>query len=208
MKSLAKKIVVGLMAGSLFFVGVDNVYAAENQPPQPPTQEQMQARINAWVKHTSNWSGVKEKDLLDAIKEETGYEDIEIAAMLSKISKKPFKDVLGMKTDWFAVMKKLGITREKYDEAFKELTIKSLADDAEIDEAVIKSLLERHYQPRDIIIAGKLAKASGKNIQEVLDMKKINQRWRDVARDLKVSRNVSEETERQENEEEPPQPRE
>lgn len=215
MKNLAKKIVVGLMAGSLFFVGAGEVYAAENnRPPKPPTQEQMQARLGAWAKATSKWSSVSEKDLLNAVqKKEKSFEDIEIAAMLSKISKKSFNDVLAMKTDWSDVMKKLGVTREKYDAAFEELTIQSLADDAEISEDLIKTLLSQHYYPRDIVIAGKLAKASGKNIQDVLDMKKINQRWVDVARELKVSKNVSDETQRRENEENeeqapPPPPQE
>ena len=208
MKSLARKIIVGLMAGSLFFVGASEISAAENQPPKPPTQEQMQARINAWVKHTASWSGVSEKDLLDAVKNHRSIEDIDYAAMLSRISKKSFKDVLAMKTDWSDVMKKLGITPEKYKSAVEEIEIEEVSKEAGIDTATVKSLLEKHYHPRDIIIAGKLAKASGKNIQEVLDMKKINQRWRDVAEDLKLDKKISEETERQENEEEEPPPQE
>ena len=142
MKSLAKKIVVGLMAGSLFFVGAGEICAAKNFPQGPPTQEQRQARLNDWAKATSKWSGVVEKDLLDAVKNHRSFEDIEIAAMLSKISNKPFKNILAMKTNWPDIMQKLGVTPEEYDKAYDDWTIKSLSEDTEISESVIKNLLE------------------------------------------------------------------
>lgn len=189
MKNLAKKIVVGMMAGSLFFAGAGEVFAADGRPPHlPQNQQQSEAQIKVWAKHISEWSGVAEKDILDSVKSGRMYNDVEFAALLSKISKKSFKDVLAMKTDWFGVMKKLGITREKYESAVEELEIKEMSKEAGVDEATVKSLLEKHYHPRDIVIAGKIAKASGKNIQEILDMKKINQRWRDIADELKIDR--------------------
>ena len=204
MKSLTKKIFVGLMAGSLFFAGASEVYAAEKNP-SPPNQQHMQNRVNDWAKYTAEWSSASEKDILDAVKNRKSFEDIETAAMLSKISKKSFKEVLAMKNDWSDVMKKFGITHEKYEATIEELHIKKLAEDAEVDEAVIKNLLGKNYQPRDIVIAGKIAKASEKNIQEVLDMKKLNQRWVDVAKELKVD---GHDVEQKENEEMPEPPQE
>lgn len=175
------------MAGSFFFVGAGEVYAADGRPPHlPQNHQQSEEQIKDWAKHISEWSGVAEKDIVDSVKSGRMYNDIEFAALLSKISKKSFKDVLAMKTDWFGVMKKLGVTREKYESAVEELEIKDMSKEAGIDEATTKSLLEKHYHPRDIVIAGKIAKASGKNIQEVLDMKKINQRWIDIAKELNV----------------------
>ena len=190
MKSLAKKIVAGLLSGSLFFVGAGEVFAADGRPPHLPqdNKQQSEVQLKDWAKSISEWSGVSEKDILDSVKSGKMYNDVEFAALLSKISKKSFKDVLAMKTDWSDVMKKLGITKEKYESAVEELEIEGLSKESGIDAATVKSLLERHYHPRDIAVAGKLAKASGKNIQEVLDMKKINQRWIDVADELKIDK--------------------
>ena len=47
-------------------------------------------------------------------------------------------------------------------------------------------LLQEGYTSRDIGIAAELADASGKDIHAVIDMKKINNRWADVAKELGV----------------------
>lgn len=183
MKGLTKKILTGLIAGTLIFSGVGEVSAE-------PNQKQTEEQINSWVKGTSAWSGVSEKEIQNAIQEGKSYEDINFAAMLSKISGKSLNQILSMKSDWFDVMKKLGITREKYESTLQEMMIKDIAASAELDEATVKNLLANHYHPRDIRIAGRFAKACGKNVQEILDMKKINQRWIDIADELKVDKNL------------------
>ena len=200
MKILSKKILAGLVVGTLIFSGVGEVFAQ-------PHQRQNDTEINAWAKETAEWSGASEKEILNAVKAGKNFNDIDIAAMLSKISGKSFTQVLSMKNDWSDVMKKLGITREKYEAAFKNLMVKDLAKESELDEATVQNLLENNYNPRDIRIAGRLAKASGKNVQEILDSKKINQRWRDVAKNLNVDENLTqnEEEDREHFPENPPE---
>ena len=180
MKTL-KKILAGIIAGSLIFAGGGEVFAN-------PDENQIKTEINAWAKSISEWSGVSEKEILNAVEAGKTYEDIDFAAMLSKISGKSLTQILNMKADWHDVMQRLGITREKYEAAHRELMIKSIAKSGELDEATVKNLLEDNYNPRDIEIAGRLAKASGKNVQEVLDSKKINQCWIDVAENLNVDK--------------------
>lgn len=194
MRPLTKKILTGLMAGFLIFSGVGEV-SALSAPKQ--TENEL------WAKETAEWFGITEKEVLGAIEAGKTHEDIGIAAMLSKISGKSFNTVMNMKVDWVDVMKRLGVSREKYDEACREMMIKSIAISSELDESTVKNLLENHYHPRDIRIAGRLAKASGKNVQEILDSKKINQRWIDVAEKLKVDKNLAE----VEDEENPPSER-
>ena len=87
-------------------------------------------------------------------------------------------------------MQALGITKEKYEETVLELMAKDISKRSNLSEAEVKKLLDNHYHPRDIRIAGRLAKAAGKDVQSVLDMKKLNQRWIDVADELKVDRNL------------------
>ena len=189
-----KKFFAGLIAGMLIFAGVGEV-SARSAPIQTDSE--------IWARGTAEWYGVNEKEILNAVKAGKHFKDIEFAALLSKISGKSFTQVLSMKNDWRDVMKKLNITPEKYDAACKELMIKGLAAESELPESTVKNLLDNHYHPLDIKIAGRLAKASGKDVQEILDSKKINQRWADVAEQLNVDKNLAEAEEK--NEEPPPQ---
>ena len=49
-----------------------------------------------------------------------------------------------------------------------------------------RALLKDGYNHRDIDIAGKIAKASGKNIKTVLAKREINNTWADVAKSFGV----------------------
>ena len=53
-------------------------------------------------------------------------------------------------------------------------------------------LLKKNYTPRDIKMAGFLAKKSGRTIESVIGMRNISNTWRDVAKELKVSLRDSE----------------
>lgn len=64
---------------------------------------------------------------------------------------------------------------------------KRIAEYGNLEEAVALQLLKDGYRGRDIEMAGRLAKASGKDVQAVLAMKKINNRWYDVADALGVA---------------------
>ena len=46
--------------------------------------------------------------------------------------------------------------------------------------------LKDGYNPHDIVIAGKIAKDSNKNVKNVLAKKKINNKWSDVAKEFAV----------------------
>ena len=117
-------------------------------------------------------------------------DDIHYAAIFAKVSGKSFQQVFAMKSDWFDVMQKLGITHEQYEEAVLDLMATDIAERGNVDKETVKKLLNNHYMPRDIMIASRLAKASKKDIQSILNMKKINQRWGDVANELGVDKNL------------------
>ncbi|WP_337470885.1 hypothetical protein [Mitsuokella jalaludinii] len=111
--------------------------------------------------------------------------------MLAKISGKSFEDVLALKTDdkdWRTIGRSLGVTREKVASVRCEMTAKDLSQDGNVDETTAMNLLQAGYEPWDISWAAALAKAADKDIQSVLDLKKINNRWSDVAEQLGVDR--------------------
>ena len=60
---------------------------------------------------------------------------------------------------------------------------------AKIDKTKAKELIDKGYHHRDITMAAYLAEKSGKTINAVLQMKKINNRWHDVAKFLNVEFN-------------------
>lgn len=183
MKSFTKKILSAFIAGSFIFMGAAEVSAKENN------HVPHEAEISAWTKSTAEWSGASETDIRNALKAGKHYNDIDIAAMLAKISGKSFNQVIAMKVDWFDVMKKLGITREKYEAAMIEHRMSNLAHDSELDIATVKSLMDEHYHPHDIRMAGIIAKIANKDVREVLNMRKINMRWIDVAEILNIDKN-------------------
>jgi hypothetical protein len=67
-----------------------------------------------------------------------------------------------------------------------EMTADRMAKRGDIDKAKALALLNNGYRAQDISMAAKIAKLSGKDLQAVLDMKKINNRWSDIAKKLGV----------------------
>ena len=187
MEFLKKKILTGLLSTAIVFNGFVFAYAADNneEMSRPP-----KVNINEMAKEISELYDVNEQEVLNALKENRSLDDIYYAAIFSKVSGKSFRQVFSMKSDWFDVMQALGITKEKYDETVRDLMVKDIANRSNISETEVKKLLDNHYHPRDIRVAGRLAKASGKKVQDVLDMKKINQRWTDIADKLKVDKKL------------------
>ena len=176
---------MGLLSAAILINGSISVYASEDNEAPPP-----KVNLSEMAKGISKQYDVNENEVLSALKEERSLDDIYYAAIFAKVSGKSFRQVFAMKSDWFDVMKALGITREKYEEAVLDLMVKDISERSNVSEAEVKKLLDNNYHPRDIRIAGRLAKASGKKIQTVLDMKKINQRWIDVADELKVDKSL------------------
>ncbi|MBR1728491.1 MAG: hypothetical protein IJ728_03095 [Selenomonadaceae bacterium] len=199
MKLLNKKFIIATLIASTISISsiVDNNFVqAENlNNNQKQTQQNDQRRhhqppkfdVNKIAKEVAEDYGVKESEVLKALNDKRHLDDIYHAALLAKISGKSFQKVISMKTDWFDVEKSLGINEDQIHNAREEMLIRDISINASISEDRVKKLLDDHYHPRDISIAGRLAKASNKDIQAVLDMKKINQRWFDIAKVLGVS---------------------
>ena len=198
-----RKIVVGLVAGLVLTAGGFGVLSAQSQdkaavPPrycltQGERQDGQPPKVSTdeVAQHIAASFGVDEKQVKSALDDKRDFRDIGQAAMLAKISGKSFADVLALKTDdkdWRTIEESLGVTREKVRQLRIEMTAKDLSRDGVIDEEGALKLLKDGYEPWDISCASILAEAAGKDIQSVLDLKKINNRWGDVADQLGVDR--------------------
>ncbi|MGN0951027.1 MAG: Tat pathway signal sequence domain protein [Mitsuokella sp.] len=208
MRWTQRKIVAGVVAGLVLTVGGFGILSAQSkdktdlrpryymtqsertdgQPPKMTTDEV--------AKHIATSFGVDAKQVKSALDDQKDFRDIGRAAMLAKISGKSFADVMALKTDdkdWRDIESSLGVTREKVEQVRSEMTAKDLSQDGSIDEAAALKLLKDGYEPWDISCAAILAKESGKDIQSVLNLKKINNRWGDVADQLGVDRSALQE---------------
>ena len=204
-KKMLAGIVAGvLMAGAGFGMLSGQAQAAEaaaqnGRPDKPPVMrghqggERYMKRMNPdeAAKRLNKTFGVSEAEVKAAFKEKRDFRDIGQAAMLAKVSGKSFSDVLAMKTKdkrWPEISKELGVKPEQIRAQMNELSAERIAQRGNIDKEQALSLLNKGYRAMDVSVAAKLAKLSNKDIQTVLDMKKINNRWTDVAEQLGVDK--------------------
>lgn len=176
-----KKFLAGLLGGALLLTGSQAL--ANPHEFMPMNHEQIaEKNIGGWVKHLSDEYGVDSAQVEEALKNGVHIRDVQFAAVLSKLSGKNFSDVLAMKVDWFQVAEKLGVTREQMEEFHRQQMSAKLAKESFTDVKTVQSLLKDGYHPQDITVAGKIAKAAGKDIKSVLSKRKINNTWGDVAK--------------------------
>ena len=203
MRWTQRKIVAGVVAGLVLTVGGFGMLSAQSQdktdlrPRYCVTQDERpdgqppKMTTDEVAQHIAESFGVDAKQVKSALDEQKDFRDIGRAAMLAKISGKSFADVMALKTDdkdWRDIESSLGVTREKVRQLRIEMTAKDLSRDGVIDEEGALKLLKDGYEPWDISCASILAEAAGRDIQSVLDLKKINKRWGDVADQLGVDR--------------------
>ena len=188
MSNLKKKILAGLLGGAFLLTGA-TTWA---NPPEPPAdhekvrREEAAANIDGWAKYISEKYGIDAAQIEKALKNGTHIEDVRMAAVLAKLSGKNFSDVLAMKIDWPQVADKLGVTREQLKTFHEQERDEHFAKRAGIDVKTFKGLLKDGYDPRDIDIAGRIAKAANKDIKTVLGKRTINNSWDDVAKSFGV----------------------
>ena len=122
------------------------------------------------------------------------FRDIFPCSMLAKTSGHSFAEVMAIyeeQGDWRAVGESLGVTREMIHETMGDLMAGRLADDkTNLTKDEARELLREGYHPRDVRAAGILGKAANKNARDILAMKKINNGWDDVAKELGLDAGV------------------
>ena len=183
--NIKKKILAGLLGGALLFTGAQT-FANPAEMPEENWQEEEAAHIGDRTKYISEKYGVDSAQIETALNNGVHIEDIRHAAVLSKLSGKNFSDVLAMKVDWIQVAEKLGVTREQVHEFFQQERDEHFASEAMTDVKTFKNLLNDGYEPHDIMIGGRIAKAANKNIKSVLEKRRINNTWEDVAKSFGV----------------------
>ena len=183
--NIRKKILAGLLGGALLFSGAQAL-ANPAEMPEQNWQEDAAEHIGGWTKYISEKYGVDAAQVESALNDGVHIEDIRHAAVLAKLSGKDFSDVLAMKVDWIQVAEKLGVSREKVHEFFRQEREENFASAAMIDVKTFRNLINDGYDPQDIIIGGQIANAANKNVKSVLEKRRINNTWEDVAKSFGV----------------------
>ena len=204
MKRSTKKNMIGMMLGAFILSGSIGslAYAHSNeQAGHMPQQTEMKTDHHPDVrmpsedqaKYVSEVFGVSEADVKQEITKKTDLFDIGQAAMLAKLSGKPFPSVMQMKAkgmDWPEIVDALGITEKNLQAGLLDMAVLHISMRGDVDENTARDLLQKGYEPHDIEMAGVIAKAAHKDIRSVLDRKRDNNSWENVADEFGVDKNL------------------
>ncbi len=192
MRLVSKKTVAIFVLGAFVLAGAalsPLAQAAEAEKARP-AHEKRQHDPDKAAQRLAEIYGISKDTILARVNGGASVRDIHRAAFLAKASGKTFDEVLDLKTGdttWKDVAKNLGVTKEQTKAAFHALSADRLNAKLGLDRATVLGLLEQGYKSRDIAMAGLLAENADKTPASVLEMKKINNTWRDVAGSLGVS---------------------
>jgi len=115
------------------------------------------------------------------------------AGAIAKVSGKSFVEVLQMRNlanTWPDVETALGITKEQMHAFHINMMADQIEEDFAIPKQMTRDLLTQKYNPEDILMANAVATAANQPLTDVLAMKKINNKWKDVAQALGVDEKV------------------
>lgn len=183
-----KKTLVALLMGVFVLTGIAvpyTTYASPNNsrlPDRGPGPDGM-------VQAISDDFGLSRDEVSRYMRQGVNPHDMMLAALTAKASGKSLTDVLAMKTlanTWGDVEQSLGIAKEQIRELHEDIIATKLAKNLSISKEQVQDLMKSGYMPPDIEAAATLAKASKKPLTDVLSMKKINNRWSDVAQALGI----------------------
>ena len=184
--NLKKFFLAGILSGAMIFSCGASAAPSEMPDGDDIWQEEEAAHKGGWAKYFSEKYGVSSAQIEKAFKDGAHPADIRQAAILAKLSGKNFSDVLAMKADWPQVAKNLGVTREQLDEFIKQERAELFAKKTGLDVKTFQALIKDGYKPHDIAVAAQISKAANKNVKTVLEKRRINNTWNDVAKSFGV----------------------
>lgn len=193
MNTLTKKRIMGLVAGGVLLAGAVSPFVAQAAEPgdyNNPAMGHHQMDITKMAQHIADTFGVSKDDVLNYEKQGVHFKDIYKASVLAKASGKSLKEIMQTKTldnTWKDVAKVLGITKEQIRAVHQELEATKLENKLHISKQTSLPLLQQGYRGHDIAVANELSHNTGKTVNDILSIKKINNTWYDVAESLSIS---------------------
>jgi predicted transcriptional regulator len=196
MKIVSKKTIAAMIAGTFIIAGAASpfiVQAADTQETSSSyhqKQEKRQINPEEAAKRISDTFGIDQATILKYHNDGMKFRDISKAAFLAKAGNKSINDVISQKTPtntWKDVAAALGITKEQMKATHQDIAATHLNKKTGISKKTALDLLHQGYHPRDIGMASELSKNTKKPIKDILSLKKINNTWSDVAKELGIN---------------------
>lgn len=197
MKILSKGTIAAMVAGTFIMAAAASPFIVQASEIQQPAMEQHQKHERQQIspekiaQHLSAAFGIDQASILHYSANGMKFKDISRAAFLANASGKSLDEVISHKTtdnSWKDVATAMGITKDQIHAARQNMIANGLNKKIGLDKQITLDLLKEGYHPQDIAIASKLATNTSKPINDVLSMKKINNRWSDVASTLRVDK--------------------
>jgi len=191
MKLSAKKTIAAIAIGAFILAGIAVPYIAQadRADDQRPAFGQRHVDPDKAASRLSETYGIDKSAVLKYLNDGVPMRNLNRAAFLAQASGKSLDDVLALKTadnSWKDVAKTLNITKEQFKATRNTLLSNRLNAKLGLDKQATFALFDQGYLPRDVAMAGLLAQNTGKSMDDILALKKINNRWSDVATTLGV----------------------
>lgn len=198
MNMLSKNKLMAMVAGTFIIASVASPFIVQaSEVQQPPTRQHQKSEKLRQItpeqsaQRLSATFGIEQATILQYNANGMSFKDIGRAAFLANASGKSLADVITHKTannNWKDVSKDLGITKEQMHAAGQNMVANHLNQKTGLAKKITLDLLQQGYHPQDIGMAAELTKNTNKPITEILSLKKINNRWSDVASSLGVDK--------------------
>lgn len=196
LKATKKKAIILAIAGAFAATGIAaplmQTVSASAKTEQAQAQQQVQPpkMTDEMAAQAAQKLGIDKQLLIDFQAKGNNIRDLHMAMVVADASQHSLTEVITAKisgSSWPELCKSYNLDETKLHQIEQDHMAKKLATEISLSEDTIKGLLGNGYQPQDIVMASILAKKADKDIQAVLDMKKINNHWQDVAKTLNVS---------------------
>ncbi len=195
MKLTAKKTIAAIAVSAFILAGaaVPFVVQADRAEDQRPAYGQHRIDPDKATARLSETYGIDQATLLKYYNDGVPLRNLNRAAFLAQASGKSLDEVLALKTadnNWRDVANTLNITKEQFKATRNTLMSNRLSAKLGLDKEATYALFDQGYHPRDVAMAGLLAQDTGKSMNDILALKKINNTWMDVATTLGVDRDT------------------
>jgi len=201
MQNLLKKQILLALAGVVIttatVIPLNTTYAAahDNNGANPTQQEACGPQhhhfdANKMAQDVSDTFGVEKKDVVYYVNEGVRPHEIFTASFFAKASGRSLKQVMEIKAqngDWKEVIQKLNLSKDELKATKNDIVSTKLEKTLKMPKNDSLALLKNGYRVKDIAVADELSNNTKKPIQDILNMKAINNSWDDVAKNLGVS---------------------
>jgi hypothetical protein len=185
MSSLVKKSIVIALAGLFILASAASLSVEAAAGGKLNHKKEIDpARVTARM---SEVYGVSQLALLKYHEGGMNFKELHRAAYFAGISGKSLDEVIALKADsktWRNVSQTLKISKEQHKAQRQKLFAARLQQRTGVAKETSLVLLQEGRKSRDVAMAGILAKHSGKSAIEVINMKKPDGKWREVATEL------------------------